>query len=100
MCGITGILAFSEIGRLYMPNIGAATESLTKRGPDSVGYYTKEQIAMGHRRLSILDTSYNGKQPMKDASERYALVFNGEIFNYRELREELKSKGIRISLRF
>lgn len=93
MCGITGILAFNEIGRLYMPNIGAATESLVKRGPDSVGYYTKESIAMGHRRLSILDTSYNGKQPMKDASERYALVFNGEIFNYRELREELKIKG-------
>ena len=93
MCGITGILAFSEIGRLYMPNIGAATESLTKRGPDSLGYYTKEQIAMGHRRLSILDTSYHGKQPMKDASERYALVFNGEIFNYKELREELKSRG-------
>ncbi len=93
MCGITGILAFSEIGRLYMPNIGAATESLAKRGPDSLGYYTKEQIAMGHRRLSILDTSYHGKQPMKDASERYALVFNGEIFNYKELREELKSKG-------
>lgn len=93
MCGITGILTFSEIGRLYMPNIGAATESLTKRGPDNVGYYTKEQIAMGHRRLSILDTSYHGKQPMKDASERYAIVFNGEIFNYRELREELKVRG-------
>lgn len=93
MCGITGILAFNEIGRMYMPHIQAATNSLTKRGPDDYGYYAKDTVALGHRRLSVLDTTKNGRQPMSDLSKRYTIVFNGEIYNFKALRQSLERKG-------
>ena len=94
MCGITGILAFNEIGRIYMPNIQLATNSLTSRGPDDHGFYAKEKIALGHRRLSIQDTSRKGHQPMSDLSRRFTIVFNGEIYNFKALRQELEQKGV------
>lgn len=94
MCGITGILAFNEIGRMYMPNIQNATNSLTSRGPDDYGFYAKESVALGHRRLSIQDTTRNGHQPMSNESKRYTIVFNGEIYNFQALKNELEQKGI------
>ncbi len=94
MCGITGILAFNENGKQKLQHINAATACLIKRGPDGDGVYTDKNVALGHRRLSIIDTSNHAAQPFADASNRYTIVFNGEIFNYKELRENLIKKGI------
>ncbi len=93
MCGITGIVAFNEIGRISMINLSGATDALEQRGPDSRGVHTDYFVGMGHRRLSIIDTTTGGAQPMKDEEGRYTMVFNGEIYNYRQLREQLKGKG-------
>jgi asparagine synthase (glutamine-hydrolysing) len=94
MCGITGIMVFKEDGKQYLPKIDAATDCLIARGPDGKGIYTHNQVALGHRRLSIIDTTSAAAQPFTDASGRYTIVFNGEIFNYKELRKQLENKGI------
>lgn len=94
MCGITGIFAFNLVGNVHKINITAATQVLNRRGPDHQAIYTDERVGLGHRRLSIIDISAAAHQPMWDATGRYAIVFNGEIFNYRELREELQSQGV------
>src|ERR1035437_5344237 len=94
MCGITGIWNLSgEI--LTETKLKVFTDSLSHRGPDGSGYYIDEitNFCMGHRRLSILDLSSAGKQPMSFADERYWISYNGEIFNFIELRSELKQKG-------
>lgn len=78
-----------------MINITAATQALAKRGPDFQDIYTDGFVGLGHRRLSIIDTSEAGNQPMWDEHKQYGIIFNGEIFNFKELREELYSKGIR-----
>jgi len=94
MCGITGIIAFNDDGRLFLQKISPATDCMAKRGPDARGVLQDEHIALGHRRLSIIDISSAGAQPMSDPSGRYVIVFNGEFFNYREHRKELISKGV------
>jgi asparagine synthase (glutamine-hydrolysing) len=94
MCGITGIFAFNLVGRFNKIHVANATQKLAKRGPDFQDIYTDEWVALGHRRLSIIDTSTSGHQPMWDQSGRYCIVFNGEIFNFRELRKELEGNGI------
>jgi asparagine synthase (glutamine-hydrolysing) len=94
MCGITGIFAFNLVGKVHKINVTAATMALQKRGPDFQDIYLDDWIGLGHRRLSIIDTSECGHQPMWDNSKRYCIVFNGEIFNYKELRQELDAKGI------
>jgi asparagine synthase (glutamine-hydrolysing) len=93
MCGITGVFAFNLVGKFNMIHITAATMSLQKRGPDFQDIYTEENIGLGFRRLAIIDTSALGNQPMWDESKRYCIVFNGEIFNFRELRKELEAAG-------
>lgn len=62
------------------------TRRLAHRGPDAEGFFIENEVALGHRRLSIIDLSENANQPMQDASGRYVLVFNGEIYNYREVQ--------------
>lgn len=94
MCGITGILSFNDSGKKYLHHISAATYALQKRGPDGEGLYILNNLALGHRRLSIIDTSSLATQPFSDASDRYTIVFNGEIFNYKTLRNSLEQKGI------
>src|SRR6218665_1222548 len=94
MCGIAGILSFSEQGKTSLHKISAATYSLQQRGPDGEGIFMHNNAALGHRRLSIIDTSNLAAQPFTDQSGRYTIVFNGEIFNYRHLRDTLEKKGV------
>lgn len=94
MCGITGIFAFNLVGRFNKINVTAATQAMHKRGPDYQDIYLSDWVCLGHRRLSIIDTRDVANQPMWDESKRYCIVFNGEIFNYRELKTELLSNGI------
>jgi len=86
MCGIAG---FFDRNKNKNDIIKAMTDNLLHRGPDDYGFYTDEKIALGHRRLSIIDLK-TGKQPIEDGD--YVIVFNGEIYNYLELKEELKGK--------
>lgn len=94
MCGITGIFAFNLVGKLHKVNVTAATMSIQSRGPDFQDIYLEEWVGLGHRRLSIIDTSSIANQPMWDESKRYCIIFNGEIFNYRELKKILESQGV------
>jgi asparagine synthase (glutamine-hydrolysing) len=94
MCGITGIMSFNLIGKFNKIHISAATKAIEKRGPDFQDVYADEWVGLGHRRLSIIDTSSVAHQPMWDESKRYCIIFNGEIFNYQELRHELGNKGV------
>ena len=89
MCGITGIMAFNQLGRLNMINLAGATSVLETRGPDFQLTYHDEFVGLGHRRLSIIDPRPEGHQPMIDATGRYVLIYNGEIYNYKELRKQL-----------
>ncbi|MHB1277559.1 MAG: asparagine synthase (glutamine-hydrolyzing) [Bacteroidia bacterium] len=88
MCGISGILNHSNARALTEKMIAAQHH----RGPDSNGLYSGPdgRVCLGHNRLSIIDLSENGKQPMYSSDKRYVIVFNGEVYNYREIREELK----------
>lgn len=92
MCGICGELRFD--GR--EPELAAVarmSDRLARRGPDHSGSYSDGPLAFGHRRLSIIDLSPSANQPMVDAELQLALVFNGTIYNYRELRAELAALG-------
>lgn len=93
MCGITGIWVKEQSGRAVLERLLPATRALQRRGPDDEGTFTHGRCGLGHRRLSILDTSSAGHQPMSDTEGRFVLVFNGEIFNFREIRRELETRG-------
>jgi asparagine synthase (glutamine-hydrolysing) len=93
MCGICGI--FDRSGNSIDPvTLERMTKILNHRGPDGEGYFLKDEIGLGHRRLSIIDVE-GGTQPMFNEDESLQIVFNGEIYNFIELREELKSFGHR-----
>ncbi len=94
MCGITGVFAFNLVGKFNMIHVTAATMALHQRGPDFQDVYIDEYVGLGHRRLSIIDTRSIAHQPMWDSTKRYCIIFNGEIFNYRELRTELEAHGV------
>jgi asparagine synthase (glutamine-hydrolysing) len=96
MCGISGFLAGGELPAEHSRTLDAMTNALAHRGPDDRGTWADEAagVALGHRRLSIIDLSPEGHQPMHSASGRYVIVFNGEIYNYRELAAELRTIGI------
>ncbi len=94
MCGIAGFVYKNNSVSAEFNKIKAMTDSIVHRGPDDEGQYTNANLALGHRRLSILDLSENGKQPMFSYDSRYVIVFNGEIYNYIELKNELQKNGI------
>ncbi|HXC03618.1 MAG TPA: asparagine synthase (glutamine-hydrolyzing), partial [Bacteroidia bacterium] len=94
MCGITGIQVFSEGFRNQLELVHASCETLKQRGPDDVGFYRHNRCALGHRRLSIIDTTEAAAQPFQDTTKRYTLILNGEIFNYQEHRQNLRAQGI------
>lgn len=93
MCGITGVVSLNS-DQSVLETISAATIALEKRGPDAEGYFSEFNIALGHRRLSIIDTDNSANQPMFDPTERFVIVFNGEFYNYKVYREMLESKGV------
>jgi len=92
MCGICGELRFDGLTP-DMAAISRMSDQLARRGPDNAGSYCHGPLAFGHRRLSIIDLSSHANQPMVDATLQLALVFNGTIYNYRELRTELQGMG-------
>lgn len=92
MCGIVGV--FNLDGKpIRMSNLVDMANQLEHRGRDDEGFYLNENIALGHKRLSILDTSRKGAQPMKSKDGKWVVVFNGCIYNFNELKKELKEKG-------
>ena len=92
MCGICGELRLDG-SQPQLNDIHLMMEKLEKRGPDNAGSYSDGALAFGHRRLSILDLSEKGNQPMLDPQLGLALVFNGTIYNHPELRQQLEAKG-------
>ena len=88
MCGINGIIAINKAHR-YREQVQLMNVALSHRGPDGKGLWNDNDIVLGHRRLAIIDLSHEGNQPMLSSDGNLVLVFNGEIYNYRELRQEL-----------
>jgi asparagine synthase (glutamine-hydrolysing) len=93
MSGITGVYGYNVVGRMHFIQLENATRALQNRGPDYHNTYHDNTVALGHRRLSIIDTSASGNQPMHDTTGRYLIIFDGEIFNYKALRQQLQAKG-------
>src|ERR1700689_3191467 len=93
MCGICGEIRTR--GDVSLSSLSAMTQSMHARGPDAGGAFAQGRYAFGHRRLSILDLAPASQQPMTDNELGLGVVFNGCIYNYRELRAELSAKGYR-----
>jgi asparagine synthase (glutamine-hydrolysing) len=85
MCGIAGILSFTDSNPLQ-EQIHSMTDAIAHRGPDADGHFVEGRIALGHRRLSIIDLTPSGNQPFSSANNRYQLVFNGELYNFQEVK--------------
>ena len=92
MCGICGEIRFDE-KEPSLFSVQNMTKSMWRRGPDAMGVFQQKSVAFGHRRLKIIDVSDRSQQPMVDNELGLAIVFNGCIYNYPELRQELKQKG-------
>src|SRR5215470_12379182 len=96
MCGVAGAFAFGpaakQIDQIVVERLN---DHQRRRGPDGTGLWSSPDqcLVLGHRRLAIIDTGPTGAQPMCDASGRWVISFNGEIYNYRSLREELEQLG-------
>lgn len=96
MCGIVGIVRFDE-KPIKKDELQTMMQVIKHRGPDDEGMFIDGHVGLGHVRLSILDLSSAGKQPMTDSTGRYTIIQNGESYNYIELREELKALGYKIT---
>src|SRR6266516_6818988 len=96
MCGIAGCLALALEADPDRAWLGRALDRIHHRGPDDDGAYTDPDVALGFRRLSILDLSLAGHQPMKSADGRFWMIFNGEIYNYVEMGAELREQGVNL----
>jgi asparagine synthase (glutamine-hydrolysing) len=93
MCGIAGYFGLAREEVAPRQVLGRMVEALRHRGPDDGGLYTEERVALGHRRLSIVDLSPAGRQPLSSPDRSVWVTFNGEIFNYVELRRSLEARG-------
>ena len=97
MCGICGILILDQKkGKLQSQELNSALNKLIHRGPDDQGIWTNKNstVLLGHRRLSIIDLSSGGRQPLSSPSGNVQITYNGEIYNYIELRKELEKQGV------
>ena len=92
MCGITGVYNFNG-SPVPVELIKKMNACIKHRGPDSSGYYLRGHVALGNRRLSILDLSSLGTQPMSDDENKVALTYNGEIYNFKKIRSDLLHLG-------
>ena len=92
MCGISGFYGSNDRELLNKMN-----DEMAHRGPDGHGIFMDDKVGLAHRRLTIIDTTEAGSQPMYSHDKRFVLIFNGEIYNYRELRQQLKDKGHKFS---
>ena len=92
MCGFVGVfnLNSNTVSKISLKKMAS---TIRHRGPDGEGYYVKNNIALAHKRLAILDTSKKGSQPMISKNNEWVIVFNGCIYNFKELKKELKAKG-------
>jgi len=98
MCGILGFISFNQQSlHEYKEIFNSSLKRLESRGPDNTQIETFENILFGHTRLSVIDLSKRANQPMKYLNDRYTLIFNGEIFNYKELKNELLGLGYTFS---
>jgi asparagine synthase (glutamine-hydrolysing) len=95
MCGIVGIYNYNRSKPIFEQQLLKMNDSIAHRGEDGFGFHINKNIGFGHRRLSIIDLSDGGKQPFLSDDGRFGLTFNGEIFNYIELRSQLKTKGFK-----
>jgi asparagine synthase (glutamine-hydrolysing) len=93
MCGISGVLQLQSKQPIEEQKLNAMLQVLRHRGPDGEGIFIDSYIGLGHRRLSILDLSENGKQPFSSYDNRLTITYNGEIFNFKELRADLEKRG-------
>src|SRR5215211_6694057 len=96
MCGIAGVFRFSSEAHVDdVAIVGRLSELQQRRGPDGDGLWSSVdgRVVFGHRRLAIIDTGPLGAQPMSDQSGRWTVTFNGEIYNYRALRQDLEQLG-------
>lgn len=93
MCGLFGVYYFDRARHADRDRVQQSVRSLGHRGPDASGVHVADGVALGHTRLSFLDLSPEGNQPLWDAEHRYCLIYNGEIYNFRELREGLRARG-------
>jgi asparagine synthase (glutamine-hydrolysing) len=94
MCGISGIISFKNEVRTYQSKLEKSINTIKSRGPNAQGFFYDDNIGLGHCRLSVIDTSEAANQPFFDLSHRYVIVFNGEIFNFKNLSNILTEKGI------
>jgi asparagine synthase (glutamine-hydrolysing) len=92
MCGIAGYVA-RDGDPASVVTLKAMTDAIAHRGPDGEGAFTEDNVAIGHRRLAIIDLTPAGHQPMVSADNRYVIAYNGEVYNFQELRLELEAKG-------
>ena len=92
MCGIVGIFNLNN-ATINRAVLKAMSNKIAHRGPDGQGFFINSSIGIAHNRLAILDTSKNGSQPMSSKNNRWTIVFNGCIYNFSELKQELKTKG-------
>jgi asparagine synthase (glutamine-hydrolysing) len=98
MCGIAGMLDLSG-GPASAAVLQRMTDAVAHRGPDGEGHYVDGPVGLGHRRLAIIDLSPAGRQPMATEDGRFVLTYNGEVYNFRELRTELEAVGVRFHSR-
>lgn len=95
MCGIAGVFAFNDEGKKKLNLIEDSIKTLNKRGPDFIDICAETDFALAHARLAIIDTSNSANQPFSDPSGVYTIVFNGEIFNFKTLKEDLINQGVK-----
>lgn len=96
MCGINGVVHLHANRRVDEHMLTKMRDSLEHRGPDDCGVFVDQNVGLGHRRLSVLDVSVAGHQPFLSEDGRFAMVYNGEIYNFKEFYSELQSKGFSI----
>ena len=93
MCAINGIINWNGVSNLYKEQIIASLKEMEYRGPDFSNTHSDANSILGHNRLAIVDLNPRSNQPMLSENKRYTIVFNGEIYNYKDIKNDLEQKG-------